>query len=237
MDDSTTALNIDCIEHMKTLPANSYDLAVCDPMYVMKRQNFAQGSEVSTTGYTRKHLQAAKDLGETKPVNSDWYNELVRISRNQIIWGINTFSFVGDVGSGRLIWDKINDQSTFSHAEIASCSMIDGVRIFRYLWNGMIQQKMGSRKQEKIHPFQKPIELYEWIYTNFATPSTIIFDSHMGSGSSRIAAYNLGLKYVGCEINTQHFSNAETRFKNHVVARHENPGLFPTIMEQEVLFK
>lgn len=219
---TSEALNIDCMEYMKSLPDNAFDLAIADPPFFSgpDRRNF-YGQQVSGTGVKRV------DYGRSEhweiPTEA-FYEELCRVSKNQIIWGINYFDFK-DVPVGRIVWNKCNNSSTFSDCEIASCSMINSVRMFTYMWNGMLQGKSISNgdvaqgnqamKEKKIHPTQKPIALYSWLLKKFAKHGDRILDTHLGSGSSRIAAYELGYDFVGCEKDEVYFKKEEERFREY----------------------
>lgn len=184
--------NCDCMELMRTLPNKVFDLAIVDPPYFSgpeKRGYY--GSDVSVTRVKRVEYPKAKSKWEVP--GDEYFQELLRISRNQIIWGCNYYNF--QFGPGRIIWDKVNGASSFSDCEIAYCSLHDSVRIFKYLWNGMlqgssishgeIQRGDKSLNEKRIHPTQKPVALYKWLLQRYAKPSDRIFDSHVGSGSIR----------------------------------------------------
>lgn len=209
-------LNINCMDHMRSLPDNFYDLAICDPPYFkgVGKLGF-YGSKVSNTGVIRQDFEIDHEIWDNNIPSFEYLSELKRVSKNQIIWGINYFDFQGDCGSGRIIWDKKNDHTDFSHCEIASCSFIDSVKIFRWRWAGMIQEKMKN-KQVKIHPTQKPIELYEWLLSQYAKPGDKILDTHLGSGSSAIAAANFGFEFVGCELDSKMAAKARERLDKHL---------------------
>ena len=166
---------MDCMEYMHTLPDKAFDLAVCDPPYFSgpeRRRHY--GRSISTTRIRRPEYPIGT---EWHIPDDEWFQEVCRVSKEQIIWGINYFHFTG-VPSGRIVWDKCNGSSTFSDCEIASASMIKSTRIFRYMWNGMMQgrsiaegeiQRADKRTNEKrIHPTQKPVDLYKWLFTRFA---------------------------------------------------------------------
>ncbi len=140
----------------------------------------------------------------------NYFKELERISKNQIIWGINYYAKHIEA-TGRIFWDKDNTGSSFSDGELASCSMIKSVMIFKYRWNGMIQADMKN-KEERIHPTQKPVALYKWLLMKYAKPGQRIIDTHLGSGSSAIAAHYFYCDFVGCELNTKFFNSARERF-------------------------
>lgn len=214
------SFNIDCMEYMAGLPDRAFNLALCDPPYFSgpeKRGYY--GNAVSPIGVKRKDYA----IGSKWQVpDESWYREVRRISEHQIIFGINYFGF-SDVPAGRIVWDKCNGSSSFSDCEIASCSLISSVRLYRYMWNGMCQGRSSEEgsvmqgnkalNEKRIHPTQKPIALYMWLLKKFAERGWRIFDPFLGSGSSRIAAYRLGLDFVGCESDKEYFNAEEERFR------------------------
>lgn len=151
------------------------------------------------------------------------FQEIQRVSKYWIVWGCNYFDF--HFPPGRIVWDKVNQSSDFSDCEIAATNCHDSVRLFRFMWNGMMQGKsvseghimQGNKKlnEIRIHPTQKPVALYAWIYSRYAKSGDKILDTHLGSGSSRIAAYDAGLNFVGCEIDKNYFDAQEKRFAEH----------------------
>ena len=215
--------NMDCMEGMKQYPDKYFDLAIVDPPYFSgpeKRKYY--GQEISGHGVRRIDYTP---LDETWQIPShEYFEELYRISKHQIIWGCNYYPEVYP-GSGRIFWDKVNDQSDFSDGEIAFCSKISSVRIFRYMWNGMMQgrgdgtskQMQGNKSlnEKKIHPTQKPISLYRWLYKNYAKPGDKILDTHLGSGSSRIAAFEFGVDFTAYEKHLTYFEAQEKRFNQY----------------------
>lgn len=115
------------------------------------------------------------------------------------------------------MWDKKHpDGIMFADGELAWTSFNSALRIFRFLWNGMLQENMGGDKEKRIHPTQKPVALYEWLLRNYAKEGDKILDTHVGSGSSRIACEKLGFDFVGFEIDEYYFNEQEERFKNEV---------------------
>ena len=199
------AYNIDCMEYMKTLPDKHFELAIVDPPY--------QGNDaIGLTDCKNKTLQATKrtqyKVFKNEAPDESYFEELRRVSKNQIIWGGNFFGLKGGV----IVWQK--NGTAFGEGEVAICSTHKSVRFFEFTWNGMIQGNMKN-KEKRIHPTQKPVALYEWILTHYAKPGDKILDTHLGSGSSRIAAYNLGFDFVGCEIDEDYFKAQEERFKAH----------------------
>lgn len=211
----------DNLEYMKGLPDGFFDIAVDNPPYFSgpeKRRFY--GRAKSNINVRRVNYEP---LLETWTVpQAGYYNELLRVSKHQIIWGINYFPEFQNVPTGRIVWDKCNDASSFSDCEIASCSLIKTVKIFRFMWNGMLQGKsieqghlmQGNKKlnEKRIHQCQKPVSLYKWSYKNFAEPSWKIFDPHCGSQSSRIAAYDMGYDYYGCEKSEIAYLSGNKRF-------------------------
>lgn len=208
------------MEGMREYPDNYFDLAVVDPPYFSGPEKRAfYGKRISTIGVKRIYKTSHNWDLPTK----EYFQELYRVSKNQIIFGVNYFTEYMNFGSGRIIWDKCNGNSSFSDCEIAYCSMHDSVRLFPFMWNGMMQgksiadgrtQQGDKRKNEvRIHQTQKPVKLYEWIYTKYANAGMKILDTHLGSGSSRIAAYNMDLNFVGFEIDEVYFYDQEKRWE------------------------
>jgi site-specific DNA-methyltransferase (adenine-specific) len=199
------------MEMMKRYPDKYFDLAIVDPPFFSgpDREGFYDGAK-------GKPKTFYKDLNNWSVPKNDYYIELCRVSKEQIIWGINYFNFIG-VPHGRIVWDKRkNIGCSFSDGEIASCSLINSVRFFRYRWNGMIQENM-KKKEIRIHPTQKPVRLYSWILQNYSEPGQKILDTHLGSGSIVIACYDMGFDIVACGIDPVCFSQAERRINEHIV--------------------
>lgn len=140
------------------------------------------------------------------------FKELQRVSRHQIIWGANHFADrFNSASPSWIVWDKDNGASTFADAELAYCSMDCAVRIFRYVWNGMHQGQYGGdkrRNEPRVHPTQKPVALYEWLLDNYAKAGQKILDTHLGSGSSAVAARSRGFEFAGIELDPGHFEQA-----------------------------
>jgi len=197
--------NADCMDIMKEYPDKYFDLAVVDPPYGI--------GEASAKIHTRHHSQkkyAIKDW-DNEPPSEEYFNELKRVSKNQIVWGANHFiERINKNSSCWIVWDKdgFGDQAD---CEIAWTSFKTAVRKFKYTWNGFRQQDMKN-KEVRFHPTQKPVKLYDWIFKNYAKPTDKILDTHLGSGSSRIAAYKSGLSFVGIELDKDYFEAQEKRF-------------------------
>lgn len=223
---------IDCMQFMKNIPDGHYDLAIVDPPYFSGPETGGfYGNTISNSRHSKNRIVSTiqrtkyKKLNKWEVPGKEYFIELRRISKNQIIWGINYFlnqSFM----SGRIIWNKVNDASMFSDAEIALCSLHDSVREIYYMWNGMmqgksvedgkVQQGNKNKNEKRIHPTQKPIVLYKWLLKNYAKPGDKIFDSHVGSGSIRIACHDLGFDFEGCEIDDICWNDQEDRYKKHI---------------------
>lgn len=212
--------NMDCLEAMRQMPDKCFDLAVVDPPYFSgpERRGY-YGSRESKIGVHRDYpISPVWDVPK-----EEYFKELIRVSKNYIVWGCNYFDFV--FYPGRIIWDKCNASSSFSDCEIAATDIHDSVRLFRFMWNGMmqgksiaegyIQQGNKSKNEARIHPTQKPVLLYTWIFQKYAKPGDKILDTHLGSGSSRIAAYDAGLDFTGFEIDKDYFEKQEERFAAH----------------------
>ena len=211
MSESIT-YNTDCLKYMATLPDKAFQLAICDPPYGI--------GESGEKNRSRSNCAISKDYkpfsGQDKePPPAEYFNELFRVSQNQIIFGANHFISRMPLDSHCwIVWDKDNGENDFADCELAWTSFKSAVRKFEFRWQGMLQGNM-SNKEIRIHPTQKPAKLYEWLLTNYAKQGDRILDTHLGSGSSRIAAYNLGFDFVGCEIDPDYFAAEEERFANY----------------------
>lgn len=205
------AYNMDCMEGMKQFPDKYFDLAVVDPMYGIGENGAKSGSRAKLA----KKVDY-KPVDDTPPT-AEYFNELFRVSKNQIIWGAN--HFIAEFARNSpcwLIWDKVNGNTTYADCELAWTSFSGNARKFQYMWAGMGQEKQGRSHQYRIHPCEKPIALYRWIFQNYALQGFKILDTHLGSGSSRIAAYDAGLDFVGYEIDKDYFDKQEQRFQKHI---------------------
>lgn len=199
----------DCAEALKRFNDNHFDLAIVDPPY---------GINVAKTGKVGgNNAGKAKDYGakewDKQPPNDEYFRQLFRVSKNQIVWGANHFiSKMPFDSSCWIVWDKDNS-GNFADCELAWTSFDTAVRKFQWRWNGMLQQNMKD-KEERIHPTQKPVALYEWILQNYAERGDLILDTHLGSGSSRIAADKGGFNFVGFEIDADYYEKSKKRFND-----------------------
>ena len=192
-------LNIDCMEYMKTLPDKAFDLAIVDPPYGI-------GINVSIgrrKGDAKSNYK--KFAGEDKNIPSeDYFLRLDRVSKNQIIWGGNYMTEFLYPSPCWILWDKgFSEDVTFAQYEMAWSSFKSSAK--KYDFN-------AAANKDRIHPTQKPVKLYEWLLRNYAKPGQRILDTHLGSGSSAIAAHYFGCDFVGCEIDTDYFNAAKERF-------------------------
>lgn len=209
--------NVDCMEFMRTVPDKYFDLVIADPPYWSPEENTGR---IRTTGNVQSSLILGDKLG------ANLYNELCRVSKNQIIWGANNYGFPF---KGFIVWDKTNipDNFTMSKCEIASVS--DGLSTVSKLFR-CASTKTGK---QRIHPTQKPVDLYCWIlktYTKIGGGK--IFDPMMGSQSSRIAAYKMGFDYVGCEIDKDFFDAGCARFEKECKGVQKIDGI--TVTQQSL---
>ena len=192
------------MELMKRYPDKYFELAIVDPPY---GANDAFESKMTDSKKQASKRTKYKEFENIVPTE-EYFAELKRVSKNQIIWGGNYFGLAGGV----IVWDK--NGTAFGDGEIAICSTHKSVRIFEFTWNGMIQGDMKN-KEVRIHPTQKPVKLYEWILMNYAKEGDKILDTHLGSGSIAIACHNLGFDLTACELDKEYYNNALKRLQQH----------------------
>lgn len=192
---------MDCMEGMKDIPDKYFDLAIVDPPYGLERMKHGTAQN-NRTGY------ATGEWNNNKP-NKEYFDELFRISKNQIIWGANNFQLPDT--EYFVVWDKQQTVENFASAEYAWTNIKQPAKVFRYA----IHKVMSDRKEGggKIHPTQKPVALYEWLLNNYAKQGDKILDTHVGSASSLIACYNLGFDYVGFELDEDYYKMACKRLE------------------------
>jgi site-specific DNA-methyltransferase (adenine-specific) len=189
--------NIDCMAYMATLPDKAFDLAIVDPPYGIDAANMTMGKGSANDLGVHK----SKDWDKSIPPK-EYFIELKRVSKNQIIWGGNYF--LDYLGNTRCIlaWDKLDYNSDFAAFEMAWTSFNKNAKIF---------QRARSAQGDsigKIHPTQKPVKLYEWILDKYSEKGQKILDTHLGSGSIAIACNNLGFDLVGCELDSDYYKAA-----------------------------
>jgi site-specific DNA-methyltransferase (adenine-specific) len=202
--------NIDCMEFMKDCKDNQFDLAIIDPPYGIG-QHKAAGKR--NNGF-QKYIHDKKKWDNYTP-DIKYFNELFRISKNQIIWGANYFCDKLPISSNWIVWNKLQPSGvTFSMHELAYCSIKMQSRIFvNRIEKNCATNKTDARKYERIHPTQKPVQLYKWLLHNYAKEGDKILDTHLGSGSIAIACDELGFDLTACEIDKEYFDASIKRLE------------------------
>lgn len=201
--------NMDCMEGMKEYPDKYFDLAIVDPPYGigMDGGNIGGSNLGKAKDYTKKQW-------DDKAPDKEYFNELIRASKKQIIWGANHFiSKIPFDSSCWVVWDKLNS-GNFADCELAYTNFDTAVRKFEFRWNGMLQGNMKN-KEIRIHPTQKPVALYKWLLQNYAKEGDKILDTHVGSASSLIACHDMGFDYIGFELDKEYFNKATERLEKH----------------------
>ncbi len=199
----TQAFNIDCMEAMADMKDNQFDLAIVDPPYGIN--NDGQRESNGKHGGRKAHEIKGWD---SKIPPFEYFNELARVSKDQIIWGANYMTCYLMPSMGWIFWDKGQDINQ-SDGELAYTSFNRALR-------RIILNRVELLKEGTIHPTQKPIKLYKWLLKNYAKEGDTILDTHLGSGSSRIAAHDMGFDFTGYEIDKDYFEAQELRFNNHI---------------------
>lgn len=220
--DKITITNEDNIVLMARYPDKYFDLAIVDPPYGIGEDGSKNGS--------RSKLAKSKNYKsfagfDKEPPTTEYFDELIRVSKNQIIWGANHFiSRIPFDSSCWIVWDKVNGENDFADCELAWTSFKTAVRQLRFMWHGFMQGSdfnggmQGNKKQneKRIHPTQKPIALYKWILDRYAKPGYKILDTHLGSGSIAIACHDYGYELTACELDEEYFNLTAERINNHV---------------------
>ncbi len=202
----------DCMTVMAKYPDNHFDLAIVDPPYGIgwDKDNLEDyNSKPCKDWQKRKPKGYDKKSWDSVRPNQEYFKELQRVSKNQIIWGGNYFSDYLKPTGAWIVWDKQVVMPTFSDGELAWCSIKNSVKFARFLWAGYRKCEETNR----IHPTQKPTKLYQWLLSNYAEKGQNILDTHLGSGSSAIAAHYFGCDFVGMEIDKDYYDAACERFK------------------------
>ena len=199
----------DCMEFMARYPDKHFELAIVDPPYGIGASDYKRGGTKYGNSLATCKTYTTKEWDNIIPDDSYFYN-LSRVSKNQIIWGGNFFN-LGKTPCF-IVWDKENGSNGYADCELAWTSYKTAVRKFTYRWHGMLQEDMKN-KEHRIHPTQKPVALYKWLLKNYAKPGDKILDTHLGSGSSRIAAWDMGFDFYGCELDREYFDASVERFE------------------------
>jgi site-specific DNA-methyltransferase (adenine-specific) len=202
--------NIDCMEYMAQCDDNSFDLAIVDPPYGININKQSQGKG----GGVAKKIEYTKKNWDNSIPKPEYFTELKRVSKNQIVWGGNYFIEYLENSPCWIVWDKLNGDTDFADCELAWTSFKTSVRKIEWKWSGMLQQNMKN-KESRIHPTQKPAKIYEWLLMKYAQKGDKILDTHLGSGSIAIACHDLKFDLVGCEIDEEYYDNALKRYNEH----------------------
>ena len=195
------------MELMARYPDKHFELAIVDPEYGINASKGTWGGSncVNVTDYGKKDWDKSAVRGEV-------LQEVIRVSKNQIIWGANHFINLIPFGSPCwIVWNKKNS-GDFADCELAWTSFSTPVRMFEYRWNGMLQEDMKN-KEERIHPTQKPVALYKWLLDKYAKAGDKILDTHMGSGSIAIACHQMGFDLTACELDKDYYEAALKRIE------------------------
>lgn len=214
-------LNCDCMEYMAGLPDKAFDLAIVDPPYGIgengERSNRIKPGGKYLSADPNKKRYKIKEWDKYSP-NCEYFNELKRVSKNQIIWGANHFiEKIPEANSPSwVVWYKAGQTggTDFADCELAWTSFNKAVRYFRYDWTGFGHINSGEKR---FHPTQKPVALYRWLLTHYAKPGDRILDTHLGSGSSAISAHKMGFDFTGCELDKDYYDGAVKRFKEQTM--------------------
>jgi site-specific DNA-methyltransferase (adenine-specific) len=202
---------------MARYPDKYFDLAIVDPPYGIGEHGgkIRHGDKSSAKGF-KKQSKYTKKLWDLTPPSKAYFIELIRVSKNQIIWGGNYFIKDLDNTSCFLVWDKKGaDKSDFADCELAWTSFKTSVRQFKYPWIGFGNLNLPE-KRERFHPTQKPVALYKWILDKYAKPGDKILDTHLGSGSIAIACHDYGFELTACELDEDYYQASVKRIQNHV---------------------
>jgi site-specific DNA-methyltransferase (adenine-specific) len=222
--DKIEITNEDNMELMKRYPDNYFDLAIVDPPYgigwdkefsIMSAGIRKDGSirkDPTWNGRHKKKIYKSKEWDNKRP-NNEYFEELKRISKNQIIWGGNYFTDYLKPHGGWIVWEKgVPEGMSLSQAELAYNTCLNSVNIFKVLWAGYKK----ADNEQRFHPTQKPVALYKWLLDKYAKQGDKILDTHLGSGSIAIAAHDYGFELTCCELDVDYYNKAVERIKNHV---------------------
>jgi site-specific DNA-methyltransferase (adenine-specific) len=208
--DKIQITNEDNMELMARYPDNYFDLAIVDPPYGIGFSDYERGS--SGIKIKERYTKNGKKDWDKEIPSNKYFNELKRVSKNQIIWGGNYFPELWLKGcKGFLFWYKHQPVDNFAKGELAWTSFNKPAQCFDYMYYGNI-----NRDDVKLHPTQKPVALYKWLLEKYAKPNDKILDTHLGSGSIAIACHDYGFELTACELDEDYYNSAIKRIKNHV---------------------
>jgi site-specific DNA-methyltransferase (adenine-specific) len=198
---------------MARYPDNYFDLAIVDPPYGIgeKGQRNKTGDRPNEKWKNPKS-QKYKSFDDSKPPTKEYFQELKRVSKNQVIWGANYFTEYLSPSKGWIVWNKKADiKEHLSMCELAWTSFDKKCNMYEHLWAGFKKKY----KVNRIHPTEKPKELYEWLLMNYAKEGDKILDTHLGSGSIALACHNLNFDLTACELDQDYYKAALKRIENH----------------------
>lgn len=193
------------MDGMKEFQDKHFDLAIVDPPYGIKQDGHRENNRSKLAISKNYH----KAIWDQQPPDKNYFDELFRVSKNQIIWGANNYPQWLKKSSCWIVWDKDNS-GNFADCELAYTSFTTAVRMVKIRWNGMLQHDMKN-KEQRIHPTQKPIKLYSWILKNYANEGDKILDTHTGSGSSILASVEMGFDITAFELDEKYFNDSMER--------------------------
>jgi site-specific DNA-methyltransferase (adenine-specific) len=194
----------DCMDLMREFPDKHFDLAIVDPPY-----GIGEGTRSRGMGTSCMSGDYALKSWDKAPPSAEYFHELRRVSRHQIVWGANYYPQHFTASMGWIFWDKMAS-GDFSDGELAFSSFDRGLRKFTFAWMGMRQGNMAE-KEDRIHPTQKPVALYRWLLENYAKPGQRILDTHLGSGSHAIACHYFGAHLTASELDADYYAAACAR--------------------------
>ena len=196
--------NKDCMEALKEFKDNQFDLAIVDPPYGINVTKMSLGNG-------KNKIYRGRNEWDNETPKKEYWNNLFRVSKNQIVWGANYMTTFLPPSMGWVYWDKGTGKNDFSDGELAFTSFKRALRSYKVSWVGANANNGTSR----IHPTEKPVKLYEWLLMNYAKEGDKILDTHLGSGSIAIACHNLGYDLKGYELDKEYFEAAKKRLKQH----------------------
>lgn len=202
------------MELMAKYEDNHFDLAIVDPPY-----GIGMGGSLNINSKNNYNDKGKK--WDSKTPTQEYFNELKRVSKNQIVWGWNYMTDKLPTSKGFIYWNKLNHHDNRSDGELAYTSFDRLGKHFEYMWDGNRYGFKGNiqgvgRKSNRIHPTQKPVKLYEWLLKNYAKEGDRILDTHLGSGSIAIACHNYEFDLVGCELDKEYYDAMMTRYNDHI---------------------
>ena len=211
--DKINITNEDCMDLLKRTPDNFYDLAITDPPYGIGFGAYERGGGNLKT--KERHTKNGKKDWDDGIPNDEYFKELRRVSKEQIVWGGNYFPYLWKEGcKGFIFWYKGNPVPNFADGELAYTSFNKVAKMFNFRYYGNLEGNTSA--SDKHHPTQKPIALYEWLLMNYAKENDKILDTHLGSGSIALACHNLGFELTACELDKDYFDASIKRINNHV---------------------